>query len=78
MLGTLINFLTNLDLPRKTIMVGMTLGQLIGRHQKGGKFGKQVIKKIAFELLHTKCNENFMYSVSATSSALKLGNLKKY
>ena len=56
----------------------MTLGQLIGRHQKGGKFGKQVIKKIAFELLHTKCNENFMYSVSATSSALKLGNLKKY
>ena len=36
------------------------------------------IKKIALELLCTKCNENFMYSVSATSSALKLGNLKKY
>ena len=32
------------------------------------------IKKIALELLSTKCNENFMYSVSATSSALKLGN----
>ena len=49
MLGTLINFLENLDLPRKTIMVGITLN-----------------------------NENFMYSVSGTSSALKLGNLKKY
>ena len=44
-----INFLENLDLPRKTIMVGITLN-----------------------------NENFMYSVSGTSSALKLGNLKKY
>ena len=54
-------------------MVGITLRQLIGGHQKGGKFGKQVIKKIVLELLFTKCNENFTYSVSANSSALKLG-----
>ena len=35
------------------------------------------IKKTALELLCTKCNGNFMYSVSATSSALKSGSLKK-
>ena len=56
MSGTLINFLTNLDLPRKTIVILITLRQLIGGHQKEGKFGKQVIKKIALELLRTKCN----------------------
>ena len=78
MSGTLINFLTKFDLPRTTIMVWITLGQLIGRHQKGGKFGKQVIKKIVLELLLTKCNVNFMYPVSVTSSALKLDTLKKY
>ena len=52
--------------------------QVIGGHQKGGKFGKQVIKKIALELLLMKCNENFMCFLSATSSALKLDNLKNY
>ena len=78
MLGTLINFLTNLDLPRKTIVVGITLRRLIGGHQKGGKFGKQVIKKITLKSLRKKCNENFIYSVSVTSSTLKLGYLKKY
>ena len=41
-------------------------------------FYAYTIKKIALKLLCTKCNENFMYSLSATSSALKLGNLKKY
>ena len=45
-------------------MVWITLRDLIGGHQKGGKFGKQVIKKIVLELLRTKCNKNFMYSVS--------------
>ena len=59
-------------------MVGITLRQLIGGHQKGGKFGKQVIKKITLKLLRKKCNENFIYSVSVTSSTLKLGYLKKY
>ena len=78
MSGTLINFLTKFDLPRITIMIWITLRQLIGGHQKGGKFGKQVIKKIVLELLLTKCNVNFMYSVSVTSSALKLDTLKKY
>ena len=78
MSGTLINFLTNLDLPRKTVMIWVTLRQLTGGHQKGGKFGEQVIKKIVLALLRRKCNENFMYSVSATSSALKLDTLKKY
>ena len=78
MSGTLINFLTNLVWPQKTTMAWITLRQLIGGHQKGGKFGKQVIKKIVLELLRTKCNENFIYSVSATSSALKLDTLKKY
>ena len=78
MSGTLIIFLTNLGLPRKTIMAWITLWQLIGGHQKEGKFGKQVIKKIVLELLCRKCNQNFMYSVSATSSALKLDTLKKY
>ena len=58
MSGTLINFLTNLDLPRKTIMVWITLRQLMGGHQKGGKFGKQVIKNIVLELVRTKCNVN--------------------
>ena len=71
-MGSLINFLTSLDLPQKTIVVWITSSQLIGRHQKGCNFGKQVIKEIALELLRTKCNANFMYSVSATSSALKL------
>ena len=78
MSGTLINFLIYLDLPQKTIMVCITLRQLIGGHEKGGKFGKQFIKKIVLELPHRKCNENFMYSVSATSSSLKLKTLKKY
>ena len=50
----------------------------MGGHQKGGKFGKQIIKKIALELIRTKCNENFMCFLSATSSALKLDNLKNY
>lgn len=50
----------------------------MGGHQKGGKFGKQIIKKIALELIRTKYNENFMCFLSATSSALKLDNLKNY
>ena len=58
-------------------MVWITLRQLIGGHQKGGKFGKQVFKKIVLELLRKKCNENFMYSFSASSSALKLDTLIK-
>ena len=59
-------------------MVWRTLRQLIGGHQKIGTSGKQVIKKIALELLRTNYNENFMCFLSATSSALKLDNLKKY
>ena len=76
--GNIDKFSNKLRLTRKTIMAGITLRQLIRGHQKGGKFRKQVTKKIALELLRTKCNENFMYSVSSTSSSLKLGNLKKY
>ena len=56
MSGTLLNFLTNLDLPRKTVMIWVTLRQLTGGHQKGGKFGEQVIKKIVLALLRRKCN----------------------
>ena len=47
----------------------------MGGHQKGGKFGKQVIKNIVLELVRTKCK--FMYSVSAASSALELDTLGK-
>ena len=71
------NTITNLDLPQNTITVWITLRQLKRGHQKGGKFGKQVIKKIVLELFGTKFNENFMYSLSTTSSALKLDTMKK-
>ena len=30
----------------------------MGGHQKGGKFGKQIIKNIVLELVRTKCNVN--------------------
>ena len=59
-------------------MVWIISRQLMGGHQKGGKFGKQIIKKIALELIRTKYNENFICFLSATSSALKLDNLKNY
>ena len=39
-------------------MVWITLRQLMGGHQKGGKFGKQVIKNIVLELVRTICNVN--------------------
>ena len=70
--GNIDKFSNKLRLTRKTIMAGITLRQLIRGHQKGGKFRKQVTKKIALELLRTKCNENFMYSVSSTSKFVKI------